>query len=340
MIGCEGQNNMTISINNETDHFFISICKMNQHSFIMLGVYNNFQVSHLLCRVGKIFDLPNQTGIIKKCLESYGALGGAIFASSKAKILDEGISRKRKGQIPVSYQAYDISYEQYCEFIHYLESIQTENNQFQCFKPFVQDGNVVHFSQTSARVFPTSVHWRELQTEINEISTSNTCRHSAIKLIEAVTKTPVSSLVSPYFFINLPYKTQLDYGKPSKNMPFYVLPSPPPPIHPGFNKEKRLIAKKLYQRMERLPLLEPNSSMTGQKFDSLKSLYLQIIGPQKKQSINELLLGIQKWKEKNRPCLQTLRRTYFWDSFITRESATMKLIKEIEEDLKRAKCPY
>lgn len=43
---------------------------------------------------------------------------------------------------------------------------------------------------------------------------------------------------------------------------------------------------------------------------------------------------------KNRFDLQTLRRTYFWDSFIVRESATMKLINEIEKDLKCAKCPY
>lgn len=62
---------MAICINKETDHFFISIGKINQHSFIMLGVYDDFQVSHLLCRVGKIFDLPNQTKGIKRCLSIY-----------------------------------------------------------------------------------------------------------------------------------------------------------------------------------------------------------------------------------------------------------------------------
>ncbi|STY12524.1 Uncharacterised protein [Legionella pneumophila] len=87
-------------------------------------------------------------------------------------------------------------------------------------------------------------------------------------------------------------------------------------------------------------MLEPNSPMTKRKFNSLKNLYLQIIGSQKNQSIDELLFGIQQWKEKNRVDLQTLRRTYFWDSFIFRESATMKLINEIEKDLKCAKCPY
>ncbi|HAT6901825.1 hypothetical protein D7217_13340 [Legionella pneumophila] len=333
-------NHMAICINKETDHFFISIGKINQHSFIMLGVYDDFQVSHLLCRVGKIFDLPNQTKGIKRCLSIYSALGGAIFASSKAKIEDEGITRKRKGSAPISYQAYDISYEQYCEFVHYLESIQTESNQFECFKPLVQNGNAVYFSQTSSRVFATGSHWKELNEEIHEINTGNTCRHSAIKLIEAVTKTSVPSSISSCFFINLPYKTQLDYGKPSQNIPFYVLPPPPPSIHPGFNKEKRLIAKKLYHRIEQLPVLEPNSPMTKRKFNSLKNLYLQIIGSQKNQSIDELLFGIQQWKEKNRVDLQTLRRTYFWDSFIVRESATMKLINEIEKDLKCAKCPY
>lgn len=59
-----------------------------------------------------------------------------------------------------------------------------------------------------------------------------------------------------------------------------------------------LNSQKLYHRIEQLPVLEPNSPMTKRKFNSLKNLYLQIIGSQKNQSIDELLFGIQQWKEK------------------------------------------
>ncbi|KGP62744.1 hypothetical protein EP47_13735 [Legionella norrlandica] len=334
---------MIIGINKETDHFFLAICKIGWHSFLMLGVYDNFQVSHLLCRVGKFFDLSDRTGM-EKYLKSYGALCGAIFSGSKAKIKDEGISKKHIGQAPITYQAYDITYEQYCEFVHYLEAIQTEKNRFQCFKPFVQDGNTIHFTQTSARVFPSHSLSPDLYTELHEISTSSTCRHTAINLVKTVTKSPTLPLVSPHFFINLPYKTQLDYGKPSKNIPFYVLPPPPHPLpqigYSAVDKKKHLIARQLYHRMENLLLIDESTLSTVQKFNSLKNCYLQIIGSQKKQSIDELLLSIQQWKEENKENLQTLRRVYFWDFFIIRESATMQLINKIEEDLKHTKCSY
>ena len=73
------------------------------------------------------------------------------------------------------------------------------------------------------------------------------------------------------------------------------------------------------------------------KFQGLKDLYAEIAGPQKDLTLDELLFSIQSWKEANKSTLNVLREKYFWDYFFTRESATSRLITEIEHDLEKAK---
>src|SRR5690606_38778506 len=143
--------------------------------------------------------------------------------------------------------------------------------------------------------------------------------HSAIALVETTQHAPVASLISSHFLTSLPYKTVLDYGKPSDDIPFYVLPA----AFSELGKANTKIITKLYQRMEQMLLLEPNSQSTQDKFLRLKELYLNIIGPQKKLSFAELLQSIQTWKKDNELILTSLRKKYFWDSFFTRKSATM-----------------
>ena len=325
---------MTIIIDKETDKFFIAIGKEDRHSFVMFGVYDQNKVQHLLCRVGKFFDGGNEPNA-NRYFSASKRLASALFSSAHAKLRSEAIVRKQKQQKEISYQAYDATYEQYIEFIQLLETLQTEKNVFLCFKPVQQNGNKVVFERTGTKLGTSNTNINHIKDNVCKLSISNTCRHSAVNLLKEVQKTPQSSLVSSGFFIDLPYKTKLNYGKPAEHIPFFVLPISPYACS-GLSKAKLKVVEKLYQRMEHLLLIETHSQQTANKFNCLKSLYLNLVGSQKTLSLDELLLSIQSWKRDNKSTLSVLRKTYFWDAFFERESATMQMISKIEHDLQHA----
>lgn len=269
----------------------------------------------------------------------------ALFFANKGVLMDEGISRKKRHRSKISYQAYDITYEQYVEFLRVLEASQSFYNQFKCYKPHTTTDEEVTLKFGGEKILPpldvnqinpNDIDVNRIKASVSELHVGNTCRHSAIALIEATQHAPVSSLVSSTFFMELPYETELEFGSPSENIPFYVLPQPPIAFFVSNNTKKNLITK-LYERMENMLLLEPCSSSTQKKFLRLKELYLDIVGPSKNFSLDELLTHIQNWKKENKTTLETLRKTYFWDTlpFIKRQSSTMKLITEVEEELQR-----
>jgi hypothetical protein len=322
---------MTVSIDSSTQ-FFIALAKKDAHSFIMLGTYTDYKVQHLLCRVGKIFDLtPIRNGLLLMG-SIFTVLFKAVTAETKAKIENEGVSRTHYGHQPITYQAYDLSYKQYLEFIRILESMQNESNQFFCYKPIQTTANSGLLEYTNLKIFSPRPLSGELFDATNKLSVDNTCRHGAIRLVEEVIQGPVSSAVSSNFFTELPCQTYLDYGVPSQEVPFYVLPIPPN-IYPSLSKEKRNVVVKLYRRMEELLRLEPNSAQTQQKFRCLKELYHQILEEQQELSLNDLLHHVQTWKKQNWTVLSALRKTYFWDNYIHRKAATIKFIEEIEDGL-------
>ncbi|MDR3443453.1 MAG: hypothetical protein P4L65_10625 [Legionella sp.] len=325
---------MSIEINKETDHFFISINKSSMHSFVMLGVYDGNQVKHPLCRVGMAaVHEAVCDGYVVALVSRY--IYQFFFSKAKAELKDEKVVRNKIGSYLINYQAYDITYKQYIEFIKILETIQTEKNKFCCFKPIVEEGNEVILSYTNSPMQsdsppPNTVHLKE---RLANLSVRNTCRHSAVALIEEAGKTPISSTVSNSFYRNLLCQTKLEYGVPSKAIPFYVLPVPPA-AYPGLNKATKKIIDTLYKRMENLLKIEANSEETQKKFACLKQLYVQTIGPQQEQTLDELLHSIQTWKLENQSTLASLRKIYFWDRFITRKSATMSEVDKLIDDLK------
>ncbi|RUR11133.1 hypothetical protein [Legionella sp. km772] len=324
---------MPISLNLDDSQFFIAIAKKQAHSFVMLGSYKDNKVQQLLCRVGKFFDLGESDNSLGEACSVFGALTGAAFSSTAAKIKDEGITRKQRGHQAITYQAYDISFRQYVEFIQMLETLQEPKNSFHCYKPVSQRNNSILLESTKDKLFKTRPLSGPLFSAVNHLSINNNCRHGAIKLVEEVLHHPISSMVSTHFFSNLPYKTFLDFGVPSRDLPFYVLP-PPPNTYTSVKKEKRQVLERLYERMEHMLLLEPSSDDTQKKFSCVKDFYNQQVAAEVQEpSIERLLVNIRIWKKEHYQVLNTLRKTYFWDEFITRKSATLTIIEEIEEDL-------
>lgn len=326
---------MNIEINKETDRFFISINKIGIiHSFVMLGVYDGNQVKHSLCRVGKAAVHEAVCGgyavaLVPRFIYQF------FFSKAKAELVDERALRSDRGISLINYQAYDITYKQYIEFIKVLETIQTEENKFSCFKPTEEEGNKVSLSYTNSPMQSDSPppNTEHLKERLTNLSVHNSCRNSAIELVEEAGKTPISSTVSNSFYRNLLCQTKLESGVPSKAIPFYVLPAPPA-AYPGLNRATKKIINTLYKRMENLLKIEANSEETQKKFACLKKLYVQTVGPQQEQTLDELLHSIQTWKQENQSTLASLRKTYFWDHFITRKSATMGEVDKLIDGLK------
>lgn len=323
---------MSISFNKKTDKLFIAVSMHSGHSFLMLGVYEQYKVKHLLCRVGKWVGESSSQGLFSELLELCSTLFNALVSSAPSSLNSEAIARSSLGAVPINYQAYEITFDQYLDFIQLLEHLQTETSPLYCFKPIEEKEEEIVLERTKKPIFTEPLKGNSIKTKINQFSVDNTCRHATIQLTEEVRKAPVSPLVSSNFFTKLPYKTRLDYGKPSEHIPFYVLPAPPS-AYSDLGKTNKRIAFKLYEKMEELLLLDTDSVKTQNKFSHLNELYHQMIGPQKHASLNELLHAIQSWRQKNQTDLNALRKTYFWDEFLTRDSATMKLIYDIEDKL-------
>jgi hypothetical protein len=303
----------------------------------MLGVYDKNKVQHVLCRVGKVADIDKDP----PCSLAMRSLCRMLFSSNKALLYDEGVSRVSRKLKPISYQAYDINYENYLEFLQILESLQTPENKYRCYKPVSTNGNEITLNLTDEPLDDTdslslpAQSVPQFKDSVCKLNVGNTCRHSAIALVEATQHTPISSMVSNTYFINLPYATKLDRGKPSEYIPFYVLPASPAAF-PELDETKKNIITKLYKRMEHIPLIDTNSKPTQEKFLRLKDLYHQIVGPQKSLGLAELLDSIEDWKIQNKSVLSPLRKKYFWDSFFARTSATMNLITELEQEIRIA----
>ncbi|MFJ1268053.1 hypothetical protein ACD661_05750 [Legionella lytica] len=322
---------ITIDINE--DQFFIAIAKTEVHSFILFGVYNQFTVKKLLSRVGKAF-YHNQ--LDDSCLEESTRLLQLCTVGVPARLMDERVVRRSCASKGINYQAYDIRYEQYLEYLEMLGKLSTEDNFFSCYQPYHKSDEQIKLKLDV--VTPTQgsdARVDKIKDSVTNLNLGNTCRHSAIELVEAVQMQPISASVSTNFFQNLPYQTELMYGHPSITIPFYVLPVPPS-AYIGLGDEKEQILRDLYAGMERLPLIAPHEQITMDKFSRLKELYNDIAGPQKDLSLDQLLQNIQEWKSKNRVVLDSLREK-FWvlDSFFKRTPATMLLVNNLESRLEK-----
>jgi hypothetical protein len=164
----------------------------------------------------------------------------------------------------------------------------------------------------------------------------NSCGDTAVDLLNYArgeTETPYN--VSTKFYRGLPVPTTLVAGQISQDRPFYILPLPPTAFRPASSgdavtKQQELLTK-LYRRMEDIITLEPDSPKTVEKFNKLKDLY-ERQAPQPYDNPEDIIASIIEWRnrEENHHVFE-LRKTYFFDWFITRQSATTKMFDEFEQ---------
>ncbi|KTC77115.1 hypothetical protein [Legionella brunensis] len=330
---------------NKSDEFFISIAKQGVHSFIFVGVKSKGE-HHILARVGKVMDADVSCSVLR-----------AAFFSTKAFISYEEFSKQPGRKIPIGYAAYDITYEQYLGFIALLEELQARDNiAYPCFKPAEENGNEVNLQWTAQRTevthkIPLKPEAENIIKESHSLNLSSTCRHGALSLLDYVRgHEQTIHNVSSKFFRDLPLHTNLVaddgekfpvrdpvtkrirqhcYLRPDSKMPFYILPSPPSAFKDLEPLKKRVLTE-LYMQMEDMLQVAPESAETEQKFNLLKELYIEKVG-KNNETINDFIASLTSWREDHKKDINSLRKTYFFDYFITRHSATEKMFDRFDE---------
>lgn len=335
---------------NKSDEFFIAVAKEDAleqvHSFLLIGVKTKDEI-HLLSRVGKVCeDTANCVSVSK-----------ALFASEQAKLKDEAIIGYTNLWRDINYLAYAINYEQYIDYILLLEYLhQKDNEKLVSYKPSKEEDTtvtLVHTNKNFALAGDRKVRSEadEIDKHVHNLSIGNTCRHSVLELLKYVLKSEDTSNISNLFFRNLPLHTKLIAndgpswlveGKkqqkcfihPDSKTPFYILPPPPSSVLKDKSPLEGKILTELYKQMETMLKIAPNDEKTKKKFELLKELYNQKIG-NKKENLDTLVSSIRTWRNTHSKELNTLRETYFFDSFFScffkRKSATEKMFNRFEE---------
>lgn len=319
--------------------YFIAIGKQGIHSFIMLGLINAEGKPQLLARVGKtnIVD-PDFKNTLKTIYKE-------ITHHTLSILSDEGVSRSKENPTEISYQAYDIHYEQYKEFLELIQYIQKSQNkdlninptEITCYIPQDEDeGDQVTFELGTL----SSCHFykqkeNSLQTlgliaaGAQQLHIYNTCRTTALNMMHYVLGFKPD--VSGHFLSAPKYKTTLRYGAPDAGS-FFVLP-PPPTAYLDHSTTQQKVLDKLYRRLEAIPLKKSTASETREKFSELKKIYLDIAG-KNQLSANELLAAIAV--QENSP-LFVRRAPGFLSHFINRTFSTKRLFGELRKNLEREK---
>lgn len=319
---------LKVSVN---DDFFVALCQVFSHSFLILGVQNS-QGVQLLASAGKLAKQPckgKQTHSLILMLRLI--LGLSI--SGKFDCEDHLFYGQKNKSRQLSYQAYSISYQQFVKAIHLLGNVVSS---FPAYQPTSKtlDGNIadLKYQEINTLISQDTFKIKALKNKGSYLSQSNNCRHGVLSLMEAI-GVAISS-ISRCFLAFPAYSATFVNGHIPASTPFYTLPAPPPYPKTADEKAKLKVdlLNKIYRRLYQIPKIKPYSEVTKTRFYQLKALYQQL-SDEKPLSLQETLQRITLWRETNQPKLQDLRQTFFFDSFTARTPKTLQLMNNIEETL-------
>jgi len=303
--------------------FFIALGKTGIHSFVMLGVMQAGEPK-LLARVGKTNSVDKDFG--RGCKMT----AKALFSHTDSELHNESLRLWND----ISYSAYAINYAHYQQFMK-LASLAQGSAELECYQTVREDDDtyVMSFdSLAKPELANASEREQAIVQRTKNLHVTNTCRNTAIDLVEYTQGTQLSSNVSHTFFRDLPVKAVFNSGKPDRH--FYVFPLPPA-AHEA-DHEKMVILTKIYKRMEQLLQKEPYSQNTIEKFEALKTLYQQQAGVPN-GNIEDALVGIKQWKEEHKAVISQLRDQSFFGKLFVSKSSTVAMADDIESSLANGK---
>jgi hypothetical protein len=250
----------------KTDEYFLAICRTGNHSFLAIGVKTPTNMLMLL-RVGKYSDEP-------ACEVLKFFFGKTIDSYLKA----------HHHLLPRFYRAYSISYQQVLEFFQLIKEIdelqEKKNNKKKAYKHIQgwipseingEDKENICFNQSEINQFKSLTmelkNHEDLKNHTQELNLyNNSCRTTALEISKYILG--FIPAVSRLFFISPSYKSIFKDTKLDPNF-FYILPAPPN-AYKNLSLKQKNVMESLYQRLESIPRLNPESEKTSQKFATLK----------------------------------------------------------------------
>lgn len=270
--------------------FFMAICKTEDdvHSFVVAGVRDlSTGVNHVLCAVGKQLEK-------RETIPQF--VFNAIFSNVKSQIKHESIAYDEDDITNISYKAFSITEENYHQFIQKLSQHPHVSRRVKFHKK-TPDGYVQETITKSDRV-PVSY-----DTSFSNISIKNTCRKSAINLLDSVVKHGSKTQnIHTSFLKGFPGKAKLGKGQLFGRM--FILPVPPRPT--DISKENYHVLSRVYQQLENVCKGDINDNDTYKKYLSLKDLY-NGINQQKTKDIDDVFHAINIWEANERNTIDTHR---------------------------------
>lgn len=337
----------------KNSQYFIGIGKQDIHSFIFLGVLDKGS-PQLLLRAGKTDD-------ISRCV-----------LNNLARLTDESLYRRKTHCVSINYQAFAINYQQVIDFLRLIAQIEIEQLKIQdiysgiirrhkkkhklldestdeqnkeiiersgrirCYVPTEENGdkvtftlqklieaNVVKDTQISAENMPIIIDARKFNI-------TSTCRTTALKIVEGILG--FATNISKCFFISPKYETIFIGGMPDKDA-FYILPPPPAAYKKGLSNIQLKVLNRLYERLEKIPQLNPRSIETRLKFDALKSTYDDMVG-ENDLTAEDLLCRLSEHEQHNRRALFSPRAPSMFSRLFSCRSSTEEMFCRLKEDLR------
>ena len=314
-----------ICVNKNSAVFYMAVCMAPPHSFITLG-FQTEDENIALVDIGKAFPRKNRG----KHSEFYNILM-MLFSELDAMIDNENIflnGREDNVYRRLNYSAYEVSYNNYLEFLSLLKSI---NPNIHAYIPYLEKKDNITFKYASLSDYtPVAIHAApevdHLKEKKDKLSYKNNCRHAALDMAHFnLPKNTDTSLSLPTFY-NKPFACNAIVYNAKFIQPLYILPAPPTAF-PSLDKDKLIIMMMLYQRMEQIIRLDQDSIDTQQKFAGIRTLYTNETGTISRP-LNQLISAIMEWSSIN----QTLVDKHRGFHFFFQSTATRKMIHRIEKE--------
>ena len=287
--------------------FFISLCQSGKHSFVYVGVLDARQQVHTLSIIGKAF------------VERIGLVKWSSF------LIDEYNCWLNLPNQKIKFKSFNLTYSQVVDYFDIVGAYNQTINHYN----LSCDENNYYFT-----LLDNQCNYSDLRLSSanpNFLTLCNTCRHTAIEIIEQINQQTMVNNRQRQFFITPPWQGVMINGTLTA-YPFYILPSPPNTNWLKYSLKKYRILKSLYSCLYRLAK-KPSTCKENDyiKFSKLKELYNKLT--ELKFDSEQFISIIKTWESKNKEIIDTYRCTTLVSNFrmnyLASKTRTRKIINKL-----------
>lgn len=298
---------------------------MSEHSFIVFGAQKSDGDQLILLDIGKAIphDKRNHNSLSFLLLIATGLLNSDII--NERKLIDGKVDNIK---YPISYVAYEISYQHYKQFLSQLKTI---NPDIKAHIPIADSVNNITFEYQPLSAFNESVNGKPSELRLKELAKDrkyltfrSNCRYAALDIARyTLPKDADTSFSMPTFMLQ-PFVCPNHVLNGELTEKLYLLPQPP--VLTAANQDTYAIKKVLYRRLEEILILNNDTDATRDKFENIKTLYQQVNRNQT-MTITELVITIKQWAENNANIIDKHRGM----NLFSQVTATRLLVNKIAE---------